>query len=81
MSDPAAIERFLVDDLGLDRGSGSIPFDLDLLAGDLIDSQGIMEMVVFLEERFGIAIGDEDLVPANFQSIDAIAAFVAAKGG
>lgn len=81
MSDPAAVERFLIDDLGLDQGSGSIGHNVDLLANDLIDSQGIMEMVAFLEERFDIVIADEDLVPENFQSIDAISAFVTRKGG
>lgn len=79
MNDAAAVvERFLVEDLGL---ADSIDRDHDLLASDLLDSQGILEIVVFLEERFEIEIGDEDLIPENFQSIDAMAAFVARKVG
>lgn len=74
----AVVERFLVEDLGL---ADSIGHDHDLLASDLLDSQGILEIVVFLEERFDIEIGDEDLIPENFQSIDAMAAFVARKVG
>lgn len=79
MNDAAAVvERFLVEDLGL---ADSIGHDRDLLASDLLDSQGILEIVVFLEERFDIEIGDEDLIPENFQSVDAMAAFVARKAG
>jgi len=37
--------------------------------------------VVFLEDSFGISVADEELIPENFQTIDAIAAFVGHKGG
>ena len=47
-----------------------------LLEAGLIDSTGILELVAFLEERFKINIADADLVPANFDSISAIAAYV-----
>jgi acyl carrier protein len=38
-----------------------------------------MELVGFLEERFGIAVGDEDLSPENFESVTSIEAFVGRK--
>jgi acyl carrier protein len=45
----------------------------------LIDSAGAVELVLFLEEAFGIAIHDEDMLPENFDCIGAIAAFVGRK--
>lgn len=45
----------------------------------LVDSTGILEIVMFLEQRYGISVGDEDLVPENLDSIDRIAAFVGRK--
>lgn len=47
-----------------------------LIDAGLIDSTGILELVAFLEERFKIEVSDSDLVPANFDSIDRIAAYV-----
>ena len=42
----------------------------------IIDSTGVLELVTFIEDRFGVAIRDEDLVPENFDSLGALAAFV-----
>jgi acyl carrier protein len=75
------IEEFVLAEICGDLGDGEVGRSTDLLAADLIDSLGIMELVKFLEGRFGIAVLDEDLVPDNFRSIDAIAAFVARKEG
>lgn len=82
MSDrAAAIERFLVTEILTGVEVGALPHDRDLIAADLIDSLGITQLVSFLEEEYGIAVGDEDLTPENFRSIDSIAGFVSQKGG
>lgn len=78
MTVPASIEQFLVEDLEL-GGGGSIGHDRELLTEGLLDSAGIMQTVSFLEESFSLEIEDADLIPENFQTIDAMAAFVARK--
>lgn len=50
--------------------------DQDLLSAGIIDSLGILRMVAFMEERFGIKVPDEDVVFENFQNIRAMAAYV-----
>ncbi len=75
------IEAFLIEKIGPGRVDGSIPHDEDLLAADLIDSLGITELVGFLEEKYGITVGDDDLTADNFRSIDAIASYVERRGG
>jgi acyl carrier protein len=47
----------------------------------VIDSTGVLELVSFVEAEYGIAVADEDIVPDNFDSIDALAGFVARKKG
>lgn len=79
--DAAAVQQFLVRDLGLDAPATEIGPGTDLLAGDLLDSMGITQTVVFLEERFGVEVEPDDLVPENFRSIDAMLAFVGGKEG
>ena len=44
-----------------------------------MDSHGVMELVGFLEERYGISVADEDLSPENFESVANIGAFVERK--
>jgi len=50
-----------------------------LLEADLIDSTGILELVAYLEQHFGLAIADAEIIPANLDSIASICAFVTSK--
>jgi acyl carrier protein len=43
------------------------------------DSMGFIVLITFLEEKFGITIIDEDLVEENFESINAITAYILRK--
>ena len=45
----------------------------------MIDSTGVLELVGFLEEDFGIRIQDDELVPENLDTIDNIVQFVTRK--
>lgn len=45
----------------------------------IIDSTGVLELVTFVESEYRITVADDDMVPANFDSIDALAAFVARR--
>lgn len=47
----------------------------------IIDSTGVLELVAFVEREYGIAVSDDELVPANFDSIAALAQFIARKRG
>lgn len=49
------------------------------LQGGIIDSTGILELITFLEESYGIKIQDEELVPENLDSVVKVAAFVVRK--
>ena len=53
--------------------------DASLLEQGLIDSTGVLELVAFLEEQFGIAVEDEELVPENLDSIDNLMLFIERK--
>jgi acyl carrier protein len=49
------------------------------LLGDVIDSTGVIELVGYLQDRFKITIDDEEVIPANLDTIKNLAAFVARK--
>jgi acyl carrier protein len=45
----------------------------------VIDSTGVLELVTFVEGEYGISVADEEIVPANFDTVNALAGFVARK--
>jgi acyl carrier protein len=52
-----------------------------LLETGILDSLGLLRLVVFIQERFGIVVDDVDLVPENFDSVDAICAYLRSRDG
>ena len=53
--------------------------DDSFLDKGIIDSTGILELILFLEQQFGIKVGDEELVPENLDSVVKVAGFVQRK--
>jgi acyl carrier protein len=45
----------------------------------VLDSTGILEVIYFLEDGFGIKVADEEMVPENLDSVDKIVAYVGRK--
>ncbi|HEY0835671.1 MAG TPA: acyl carrier protein [Azospirillum sp.] len=72
------IRAFIVENFLLGKDSGFDDAE-SLLESGIIDSTGIMHVVAFLEESFGIAIDDDDLVADNLDSVERIAGFVERK--
>ena len=52
-----------------------------LLGSGVLDSTGVLELIAFLEETYGVSFKDEELVAENFDSISKIAGFVSGKLG
>jgi acyl carrier protein len=57
----------------------SLADDASLLDRGIIDSTGVLEVIGFLEDTFGITIEDDEMLPDNLDSIERISAFVARK--
>lgn len=53
--------------------------DDESLLDNVIDSSGVLELVVFLQESFAIVVDDEDVVPDNLESVKTVVAFVERK--
>ena len=67
-------ENFLFSDDGC-----SLPDDASFLEEGIVDSTGVLELVMFVQEEFGIAVSDDEIVPQNFDSIDRLAAYIETK--
>lgn len=53
-----------------------LPDDASLLDMGVVDSTGVLELVLLLEENFAIQVKDAAIVPENFDSVDRIVSFV-----
>jgi acyl carrier protein len=50
--------------------------DDDPLMDTVIDSHGVVELVVFLQEQFAITVQDEDVTTENLDSVNKIVSYV-----
>jgi len=53
--------------------------DDEQLLGNVVDSTGVIELVVFLQDRFGIVVDDEEVVSDNLETLKNAVAFVERK--
>jgi len=49
---------------------------LDLMSARIIDSMAMLELVVWIEQTFGVRVQNDDLSAANFRSVDTMAAYI-----
>jgi len=75
------VRAFITDNFVLVGDTASLPGDASLTRGGIVDSVGIVELIHFVETRFGIEIADDELIPENIDSIDNIVRYVRLKRG
>jgi len=66
------LKNFYVGNEGLTDGES-------LLDRGIVDSTGILEVIAYLEETFGIRVEDSEILPENLDSVGAIVRFVEKK--
>lgn len=74
------IKSFIVDSFQAGSAEVQIDENTSFLETGLVDSMRVLELVDFLEERFGIRVENSELVPQNLDSIRNIAAYLSVKG-
>ena len=75
----STVRKFIADNFLYREGLDSFADDASFLEANLIDSTGILELVMFLEKTFSIRVADNEIVPENLDSIQRIAAYVQRK--
>jgi acyl carrier protein len=77
----AELRKFITDNFLFGEASGRFAFSDDdsFQERGIVDSTGVLELVCHLQERYAIAIADEELVPDNLDSLNKVARFVTAK--
>jgi acyl carrier protein len=76
MNSREKITRFINNEFLDNSENENIPDDLDLIEAGIVDSLGILRIVVFLEEELSVVIEPEQMVPKNMSSIGAILSLI-----
>lgn len=72
------LRQFVIDNFLFGQEGGLQDGD-SFLENGIIDSTGVLELIAFLEARFGLKLAETDLTPENLDSIDKVARFVASR--
>jgi acyl carrier protein len=75
----SVLREFVAGNFMLGKDSRGLGDRDSFLDSGLVDSTGILEFVAFLEEKWGVAVADEELLPENFDSLENLSAFVVRK--
>ena len=75
------LKRFISGNFPSAGDEDSLRDDVSLLEEGILDSTGVLNLVMFIEETFGIIVEDEELVPDNLDSVNKIVAYVEGKTG
>lgn len=73
------VRAFIVERFLFGQGADTLSNGSSFLESGIVDSTGVLEIVMFIEQRFGIKVNDDELVPDNLDSIDKVGAFVRRK--
>jgi acyl carrier protein len=74
-----ALRGFIAAELLFSGHVYPYPDQASFLDHGIVDSLGIMSLVAFVEERFGLSVADADIVPANFDSVSRLSAYIRAQ--
>ncbi len=73
------LRAYIMDSFLMSEDDSVLEDGQSLLDTGVIDSTGVLELIQYLEETFGIAVDDDELIPENLDSLERIASFVVSK--
>ncbi len=75
----STIRKFIFENFLFGAQDDAIGNDDSFLEKGIIDSTGILEIVNYLEEEFGVKVEDDEILPENLDSVSRIVAYVGRK--
>ena len=73
------VRQFVIENFVFESDNRSFSNDDSFFDTGLLDSMGVLTLVEFVKEKYGISIEDDELLPENWDSVNRIAAFVQAR--
>lgn len=73
------LRKYIADNILFSNNGYPHADDTSFLENGIVDSMNVLELVMFVEQKFGVKVEDAEIVPDNFDSIARLAAFVRRK--
>lgn len=73
------VRQYVIDNFIFSEDGCELPDHASFLDANIIDSTGVLELVMFVEEVFGVSVQDDEIVRDNFDSVAQLAAYVSRK--
>jgi acyl carrier protein len=81
MSIQEAVREYVLNNFLFTNDQSQLRNDASFLEEGIIDSTGVLELVMFVEEQFGFAVEDDEILPQNFDSVEGLVRYVHEKNG
>lgn len=73
------VRTFILENYLFTDDESALGPDESLLDRGIVDSTGMLEIIMFIEDELGVQVADDEMIPENLDSVNRIAAFVARK--
>ncbi|HFQ14340.1 MAG TPA: acyl carrier protein [Gammaproteobacteria bacterium] len=79
MAEAQKVRDFILENFLFTDDASALADDDSFLQKGIVDSTGMLEIIYFLEDDFGIKVEDDEMIPENLDSVNNIVAFVRRK--
>jgi len=79
MPNEKKIRSFILDNFLFTSDEAALNNDDSFLETGILDSTGMLEVILFLEDEFAISVAEDEMIPENLDSVDALVGFVNRK--
>ncbi|MGZ5009633.1 MAG: acyl carrier protein [Methylobacter sp.] len=73
------IRQYILENFLFTEDESALQYSDSFLDTGIIDSTGVLEIILFIEETFGIKVDDNEMLPSNLDSVDNLTEFVQRK--
>ena len=73
------IKKYIIENFLYGEDDNTLGDDVSFLENGIIDSTGVLELVSFVQNTYGVKVADEELIPDNFDTLSKIEAFIMRK--
>jgi len=79
MLNEAKIREFIFENFLIGKNEQDLDNDDSFLEKGIIDSTGVLELIMFVEETYGMEVVDDEVIPDNFDSVSKLCIYIGRK--
>ena len=79
MLNEAKIREFIFENFLIGKNEQDLDNDDSFLEKGIIDSTGVLELIMFVEEIYGMEVADDEVIPYNFDSVSKLCIYIGRK--